>query len=392
MSKADQPDHNRAGSESIETSVADLQLPETVLVTGFPGFIARRLVAKILASDTIARVYLVCQPGPAEQAREFLAGLPGQHGERAELVIGDAADMDLGLAGSEYCNLAGEVTTIHHLSGSEPAVSDRHLARRLDVGGTRGIIELAEGCTGLRRLCHWSTAAVSGKRKGIILEEELDEGQSFHSIHEETKFQAEKLAQFAGRRLPVTVFRPGIVIGDSKSGEFDKLDGPHYLMFLIATNPTQVSLPLPGRGSRPLNLTPVDYVVDAAYALSRDERAAGKTFHLTDPNPLSARRIYELVAEHSHTKPPRGYIPGRITRSLLRVPGLEDLARGPLSFLDALDHHAVYNCRLTQELLADSGLRCPPFDSYVDKIIHRIRELQEIQQQPSEDDDYDALD
>ena len=73
MSKADQPDHNRAGSESIETSVADLQLPETVLVTGFPGFIARRLVAKILASDTIARVYLVCQPGPAEQGQRLAA-------------------------------------------------------------------------------------------------------------------------------------------------------------------------------------------------------------------------------------------------------------------------------------------------------------------------------
>jgi hypothetical protein len=130
-----------------------------------------------------------------------------------------------------------------------------------------------------------------------------------------------------------------------------------------------------------MHLTPVDYVVDAAYSLSIDERAASKTVHLTDPNPLSKRRVYELVAEHSRTKPPRGFIPGRLTRALLRTPGIERLSRGPLAFLDSFDHQVFYNCRVSQELLADSNIRCPPFDAYVQNLVNFIRKVQATRRQ-----------
>src|SRR5262249_18746385 len=148
-------------------------------------------------------------------------------------------------------------------------------------------------------LVHWSTAAVSGKRKGVILEEELDEGQSFRNVYEATKFEAEKLARSAARRMPVTVLRPGIIVGDSSTGEIGRLDGPYCLMLFIVQGPLDVGLPLPGRGAAPMHLVPIDFVVDAAAALARDERAAGGTYHLTDPNPFAARQIYDLVAERA---------------------------------------------------------------------------------------------
>src|SRR5204863_3401317 len=169
--------------------------------------------------------------------------------------------------------------------------------------------------------------------------------------YEETKFKAECMVRDAARRLPITVLRPGIIVGDSKTGEIDKFDGPYYLLVLIVSSPLDVHLPLPGRGNQPLNLVPIDYVVDAAVALAKDSRAAGGTFHLTDPCPFAARTVYELVAQRADRKAPRGVIPTGLARALLRAPGLERLARAPLAFLEAFNHLAVYNCRHALALL-----------------------------------------
>jgi thioester reductase-like protein len=299
--------------------------------------------------------------------------------------------MDLGLSSAEYQMVTSEVTTIHHLAGVYYTGVDRATAERVNVEGTRGVIELAGDARRLRRLCHWSTASVAGKRRGIVLEEELDCGQSFHNVYEETKFAAEMLAAQARRRMPVTIFRPGIIVGDSQTGEIDKFDGPYYLMVLIATNALQVHLPLPGRGTAPLHLVPIDFVVEAAYQLSIDERTTGQTFHLTDPNPLAARRVYQLVAEHSQTKPPRGFIPGGLARTLLRTPGIERLARGPLAFLDSFDHQIFYNSRHAGALLAERGIRCPPFDTYVQHVVRYVREVHAQKRQKIEEEVFDPF-
>ena len=204
--------------------------------------------------------------------------------------------MDLGLPGPDYKALAAEVTAIHHTAAVYYLGAKRELVERVNVDGTRTMLELAGDCARLRRFVHWSTAQVSGSRSGVILEEELDCGQRFRNVYEETKFRAERMVRDAARRLPVTILRPGIIVGDSKTGEIDKFDGPYYLLVLIVSSPIDVHLPLPGRGSSPLNLVPIDFVVDAATALSRDPRAVGGTFHLTDPAPFAARTVYELVA------------------------------------------------------------------------------------------------
>lgn len=365
---------------------------ESVLVTGFPSFTATRLVRKILADDDSATVHLLAREKFARAAEEFLAPLPDSQRKRVQIVVGDVCDMDLGLAGAEYKALAEKVTTIHHLAGIYYLGVEKRVAERVNIDGTRGIIELAGECRKLRRLCHWSTATVSGKRKGVILEEELDCGQQFKNFYEETKFEAEKLARAAQRRLPVTVFRPAIIVGDSKSGEIDKFDGPYYLMVLIVQGPLDVHLPLPGRGVAPMHLVPIDYVVDAAYALSLDDRAAGGTFHLVDPAPFAARQIYELVAERAHKKRPRGFIPTGIAKALMRTPGLERLARAPLSFLEGLDQLTFYNPRHTLELLRGTGITCPPFDGYVDNIIRYVREVHAARRQKLEDEVFDPFD
>jgi thioester reductase-like protein len=371
----------------------DPQVPEVALVTGFPRFSAKRMISKILASDAEARVIVLARPKFEQAATAFLASLGDGGRARAELLIGDVCDMDLGLAGSEYRRLVDEVTTVHHLASIYYLGVDKRTARHVNVEGTRGVLEFAREASRLRRLCHYSTAQVSGKRKGVILEEELDAGQSFHNIYEETKFEAEKLARSAQRHLPITILRPGMIVGDSETGEIDKFDGPYYLMVLIATNTLNVRVPLPGRGSAPMHLVPIDYVIDAAYALSLDVRAAGKTLHLTDPNPLSARRVYELVAEHSQAKSPRGFIPTGLARTVLRTPGLEKLARAPVSFLDSFDDQVFYNSRHAASLLARHGIRCPAFDTYVENLVRYVRSRYDVKRQRAPTDEVaDPLD
>src|SRR5262249_46558403 len=328
---------NRGGEMSAGNghNVVGPSGPDVSLGTGFPNFTARRLIERLLARTADDRVYLLVRDKFKKDAVAFQALLPPSSRSRLSIIEGDVADMDLGLPGPDYKALAAEITAIHHTAAVYYLGAKRELVERVNVDGTRTMLELAADCAHLRRFVHWSTAQVSGARSGVILEEELDCGQRFRNIYEETKFRAERMVRDAARRLPITILRPGIIVGDSQTGEIDKFDGPYYLLVLIVSSPVDVSLPLPGRGNSPLNLVPIDFVVDAAVALADDPRAAGGTFHLTDPCPFSARAVYEIVAQRAERKAPRGVIPTSLARALLKAPGLERLARAPLAFLEA---------------------------------------------------------
>ena len=170
-------------------------------------------------------------------------------------------------------------------------------------------------------MCSISTAHVCGDRRGVVTEDELQAGQAFRSVVEETKARGEKLVRGAMDRLPIAVMRPATIVGDSITGEVDRFDGPYLLVLLVVTSPPDLALPLPGRGDELLNLVPIDWVARAAVALGRDARSHGRTFHLVDPRPLAARRVFELVARAGGRRGPRGSIPANLAKALLRAPG-----------------------------------------------------------------------
>lgn len=283
-------------------------------------------------------------------------------------------DIDLGLSGPEVRRLTQTVEIVHHMAAIYFLGVDAQTIRQVNIEGTQAVLRLALEMPHLRRFCHYSTAFVAGSRSGVVHEEELDCGQRFRNIYEETKFAAEKLARMAMRDLPISVFRPSLIVGDSKSGEIDRFAGPYYLMNAIVNLPIDIHLPLPGKGDNPLNLVPIDFVIDAAYALSHHERAVGHTFHLTDSNPLPARRVFELVAEHAGKKLPKGQIPASVTQLLLRIPGLERLTRPPRQFLEQFNQLALFNNSNTLQLLAGTGIVCPPFESYVGRLVSFLRQ------------------
>ncbi|HEU4732522.1 MAG TPA: SDR family oxidoreductase, partial [Kofleriaceae bacterium] len=264
---------------------------------------------------------------------------------------------------------------IHHLAGIYFMGVDEETARRVNVVGTRTVIDLARDANRLERVVHWSTVMVSGDRKGTFYEDDLEAGQKFRNAYERTKYEAERLVRAAMRQLPITVVRPGIIVGDSHTGEIDTLDGPYYLMVLIATNASRVRLPLLGKSAAPLHLVPIDYVVRAAWQVARGETAAGKTFHLVDPSPMPARAVFEAVAEHAHTEKPRGHIPRPLARAVLRTPGISRLGRGPLAFLDLLDHPVLYDQTNTQQALAGTGVRCPPLAEYLPVLVRYVLDV-----------------
>jgi dephospho-CoA kinase len=364
---------------------------EVALVTGFPAFTARRMLAKLVAAEPETRLYVLARDKFAIDAEHLLDSLGA--GDRAEVLVGDVCDMDLGLSSAEYRGLSKELTWIHHLAGIYFMGIDDDTARQVNIGGTRTVLDLARDASQLERLVHWSTAMVSGDRRGTVYEEDLEAGQRFHNGYERTKYEAEKLVRGAMRQLPVTILRPSIIVGDSKTGEIDKLDGPYYLMVLIATNASGLRLPILGRGDAPLHLAPIDYVVEAAWHVGRATGSAGKTFHLVDPSPLAARDVFDGVAEHAHTEKPRGHIPRPLARAVLRTPGLARLGRGPLAFMDMLDHAVHYDSTNTAQALAGTMVRCPPLADYLPHLVRYVLDVSRTTvDEPELEDVADPLD
>ncbi|HEY8039970.1 MAG TPA: SDR family oxidoreductase [Polyangiaceae bacterium] len=348
---------------------------DVVLLTGYPSLLARAVCAEIVRSDPRARVEAVVRSKFVADARSTLDQLPAEQRKRVRVVEGDAAAIDLGLSGPELKALAREVTRIHHCAQVTYLGVDRKTAEHVNVGGAGEAIALAEACEKLECLVFHSTAQVSGDRRGVVLEEELKAGQSFRSVVEETKARGEKLVRSAMGRIPVAVMRPSTIVGDSRTGEVDRFDGPYLLILLVVTSPPDLALPLPGRGDEPLNLVPIDWVARASVALGRDPRARGRTFHLVEPQPLTARRVFELVARAGGRRGPRGSIPANLAKALLRAPGLDRIAKSPRAFLETLTTPVTFDARNADELLGLLGVdSCPPLESYVDKLVEYVQE------------------
>jgi len=360
---------------------------KVALVTGFPtSFLATRVVSKLLREERQLELVLVVQERSMERAEALLGARTDAERARVRLLEGDAAAMDLGLSGREILQLAREVDFIHHCAAITYLGVEHDAARQLNVQGTREVIELANDADHLERLVHWSTALVSGARRGYVLEDELDASSGFRNPIEKTRFEAEVLVRRAADRVPTTILRPSIVVGDSVTGEIDRLEGPYLLVLLMLNAPMDLRMPLPGRGDIPLNLVPIDYVVDAGYAIAKDRRSLGKTFHLVDPAPVTARRVFELIARAAGRPSPRGFLPANLATALLRTPGLERFAHVPRAFLEQLATEVVYDDRNAREILDELDIRCPPLTSYVDVMVEYVRQQQSVRRARSRDD------
>jgi thioester reductase-like protein len=342
--------------------------PDAILFTGFPGFIGERLLPRLLAARRDAAAVCVVQARFAAAAVASRAAIEARHpgcAGRIELVDGDITRERVGLA--DPGPIAARIVEAWHLAALYDLAVTRESGMAVNVQGTRNVLQLLGSARGLRRLHHVSTAYVSGDATGTFRETDLDVGQGFNNHYEETKFLAE--IDVAGSGLPVTIHRPAIVVGDSRTGETGKFDGPYFTLSAMERIPSPGLFVTVGRGRNPANLVPVDFVVDALVALSGLPGAAGKTYHLTDPAPLPALEVGRLLARELGKRFAFVPVPLRVARAAFGPPAVQRWLGMPVEALDYFDHDCRYDTTLASADLAPLGVACPPFASYVEPMV-----------------------
>lgn len=361
--------------------------PRHVLLTGGTGALGRSLLRRLGAQGHT--VSILVRKNSRRGARTWLTELRKQEPEtagRVRILCGDLAQPGLFDDPAERAMARDEVDTIVHCGAATHAAVDRRIAYDTNVTGTRGVIEFAREVKTLRRLVHLSCASVSGSHHGVLREDELLVGQRFESRMAESKMVAERKARAAMAEFPVTVLRTGHLVGDSRTGFCERVDGPYHL-FLFALKLARLPralrmLPLaPGGHEARIQCVPINFVVDATAALIDEEAAAGRCLSLTDPFALTVREWFDLLAERLELVPFRVSVPAGWAGAALRSPAL-----GPLrSFLDqGLDlpvevllqvaTRTVHDTTEAERLLRPRGIQPPHAPDWIDPVLTYARE------------------
>ena len=217
-------------------------------------------MSRLLADDPEVRVAALVEERMADDARKCAEQYDA--GDRIEVITGDIGERDLGLPEETYDRLVGEMTSAYHLAAIYDLAVPLDVAQRVNVDGTGNVLDLCAGADKLQRLNYVSTAYVAGLRTGAVYEHELMMGQEHKNHYESTKFQAEVWVRERMDRVPTTILRPAIVVGDSQTGETQKFDGPYYILRTIQGT-SRAPLPQFGRSGAPFNVVPVDFIIDA---------------------------------------------------------------------------------------------------------------------------------
>jgi nucleoside-diphosphate-sugar epimerase len=350
-----------------------MALDEMIFLTGFPGFIAGRLVKRLATEG--ARFLLLVQPAFMERAREEVVRLASETNvpsRNFQLIEGDITQPDLGITPLELEETRAETTILFHLAAIYDLAVERNLALRVNVEGTRNVNQFALTLPALRRYHYVSTCYVAGLRTGVILETELCHSAGFRNFYEETKYQAELEVDALKEQLPITIHRPAVVCGDSRTGETAKYDGIYYLIHYLRKQPSLLSLVNIGNRLVSLNLVPVDFVVEAMTALAKDERAVGATLALADPNPLTTHELFEAIARTLAGRGSRITAPAKLVRSGLSLPFSPTITGLPYAGVPYFFLNQTYDTTHSRELLDAHGIHCPSFPDYIGALIEYV--------------------
>lgn len=352
---------------------------ESFLITGFPGFIASRLVEQLIGPER--QMFLLVEARFVDQAMaevEEIAEATATPLDNFVIVEGDITHPKLGISDDDLEIIRVETTDIFHLAAAYDLAVAKDVAYNVNLLGTRHVNDLACSIKDLRRLHYVSTCYVAGKRTGQILETELEHNAGFRNHYEETKYLAEIEVEKLKSRLPVTIYRPSVVVGDSQTGETAKYDGIYHLIHYLRMAPFLLRVVNVGNNDVRLNLVPVDFVVDAIAALAFDEAALGQTLAIADAAPLTTAEIFDVLAKCMTGRKSEYTPPTKIVEWFLNLsfsPALTGLPNHgvPYFFLSQ-----IYDTRLADSLLKKHGITCPRFQDYAGNLLDFVDEFPKL--------------
>ena len=354
-------------------------------ITGATGFIGKRLVKKLLERKGTT-VYFLLRAESAAKVADLHAywGLTTAKAQtRAVAIHGDLTLPGLGVSATDVKLLKGKVDHFHHLAAVYDLGADEDSQVAVNIDGTRNAVELAQAIEA-GHFHHVSSIAAAGLYEGVFREDMFDEAEGLDHPYFKTKHESEKIVR-KECRLPWTVYRPAMVVGDSATGEMDKIDGPYYFFKLIQRMRQILPpwMPSVGLEGGRINIVPVDFVVNALAHISHQPGTAGRCFHLVDPVGYRVGDVLDIFSQAAHA--PRmnlfvnaallGFIPRGVKKGLMalapvrrvRNAVMQDLGL-PDDILTFINYPTRFDRRDTDAMLKGSGVECPNLKDYAWKL------------------------
>ena len=359
-------------------------------VTGATGFIGRHLVERLLARDIQGdpRIFVLVREGSKGKLDQLIDGWSSSNGassvrDRIVPVVGDLSEPRLGVSDEQVAELKGKVDHFFHLAAIYDMTAPDEVNEQLNVGGTRNAVELANQVeAGIFH--HVSSIAAAGLYKGLFREDMFDEGQKLDHPYHRTKFESEKLARTQVKGA-WRVYRPAIVVGNSKTGEMDKIDGPYYFFTAIKTIRHYLPewVPLIGPELGYTNIVPVDFVAAALDHIAHQPDLDGQAFHLTNPKSQRSGDVMNAFARAAHGPQLAMRVDQRLLNALpkgtlsmlMKLPPVKDVRKTiladfgiPEGVLEYVGLTAQFDTRDTERALKGSGIEVPPLEDYAEKL------------------------
>ena len=346
-------------------------------VTGATGFIGKRLVKKLLTRRGSVVHFLM-----REESRDKLPDLLafwGVNKTRVLPVFGDLAGKKLGVAAEDIKRLKGQIDHLYHLAAVYDLKADEASQMLANVEGTRSMVEFAQAVEA-GQVHHVSSIAAAGLYEGVFREDMFDEAEGLDHAYFKSKHESEKIVRKECKR-PWTIYRPAMVVGDSKTGEMDKIDGPYYF-FKPIQRLRQILppwLPAIGLEGGRVNIVPVDYVVTALDHISHKAGTAGGCFHLVDPVGYRVGDVLDIFSKAAHAPKMNlfinaallGFIPKSIKKGLMALAPIRRIRNAvmkdlglPDNILTFINYPTRFDCRETEAALKGSGIVCPNLHDY----------------------------
>jgi NAD(P)-dependent dehydrogenase (short-subunit alcohol dehydrogenase family) len=346
-------------------------------VTGATGFIGKRLVKKLLERKG-AVVHFLIRKESADKVAD-LRSYWGVSDTRAIPVFGDLTAKKLGVAAEDVKKLKGQIDHFYHLAAVYDLSADEETQVAVNIEGTRNTVDLAKAIDA-GHFHHVSSIAAAGLYEGVFREDMFEEAEGLDHPYFQTKHESEKIVR-QDCKVPWTVYRPAMVVGDSTTGEMDKIDGPYYFFKLIQRLRQLLPpwMPTVGLEGGRVNIVPVDFVVNALNVISHQKDITRKCYHLVDPVGYRVGDVLDIFSRAAHA--PRmnlfvnaallGFIPKSVKKSLMalapvrrvRNAVMKDLGL-PEDMLTFVNYPTRFDCRETLAALKGSGVSCPNLKDY----------------------------